>query len=244
MGQTERPRAAARPEATDAPRGTSASRRSFLAGTALLTVGGGLPLIEKMSEGLIPSALAQAGGAAPKGPQYLSFPGKSDKLVVLGERPLVAETPEHLLDDDTTPTDKFFVRNNGHHPGSGKDPDTWKIVIDGEVNQKLELTLGRAEIEVQAGDAPPGARMRRQRPLVLHPAGARQPVDQRRRRLRRMDRRAPRRPAQGRRREAVRGVHRPLWRRPQPRRRQQGRASRAACRSRRRWTTTISSFSR
>ena len=33
--------------------------------------------------------------------------------MVLGDRPLVAETPENLLDDDTTPTDKFFVRNNG-----------------------------------------------------------------------------------------------------------------------------------
>ncbi len=69
-------------------------------------------------------AQGQAGSppAAPKGPQYLNFPGKSDKLVVLGERPLVAETPEHLLDDDTTPTDKFFVRNNGMIPEAAKEP--------------------------------------------------------------------------------------------------------------------------
>ena len=78
----------------------------------------------------------------PKGPQYLNFPGKADKLVVLGERPLVAETPENLLDDDTTPIDKFFIRNNGQMPEPAKDPDAWKITVDGEVNKKLELTLG------------------------------------------------------------------------------------------------------
>ena len=101
-----------------------------------------------MPGGLIPAAFAQGtrAGATPaaaaKGPTYLNFPGKSDKLVVLGERPLVAETPEQLLDDDTTPTDKFFIRNNGQIPEATKEPDTWKITIDGEVNNKLELTLG------------------------------------------------------------------------------------------------------
>ena len=176
--------------------------------------------------GLIPAAMAQAPGspAAPKGPQYLNFPGKSDKLVLLGDRPLVAETPEHLLDDDTTPTDKFFIRNNGPIPEAAKDPDAWKLVGRRRGQQEARAHARRAQVEVPAGDAAPGAGMRRQRPLVLHPAGARQPVDQRRRRLRRVDRRAARRRAQGRRREAVGGVHRPLRRRPQPGRRQQGRA--------------------
>ena len=112
-------------------------------------VGGSIPLGENMPAGLIPAALfpsamaqGQAASSPPKGPQYLNFPGKNDKLVVLGERPLVAETPEHLLDDDTTPIDKFFIRNNGMVPDAPKDPDAWKIVVDGEVNQKLELTLG------------------------------------------------------------------------------------------------------
>ena len=138
-----------------------------------------------------------AAGAARPGPKYLQFPGKSDKLVLLGDRPLVAETPEQLLDDDTTPTDKFFVRNNGQMPEETKDPDTWKIVIDGEVNNKLELTLGELKQKFRAGDAPHGGRVRRQRPLVLHAAGARQPVDQWRGRLRRVDRRPRRRRAEG-----------------------------------------------
>jgi len=119
------------------------SRRGFLGGAGLAAmsaaVGGAIPFAANMPGGLIPAALAQE---PPKGPQYLNFPGKSDKLVVLGERPLVAETPEQLLDDDTTPTDRFFVRNNGPTPEPASNPDSWKIVIDGEVNQKLELTLG------------------------------------------------------------------------------------------------------
>jgi DMSO/TMAO reductase YedYZ molybdopterin-dependent catalytic subunit len=140
-------------------RETGPSRRGFLNGAGLAAmgaaVGGAIPFAANMPGGMIPAALAQTppssspvpaapapAPAAPKGPQYLKFPGKNDKLVVLGERPLVAETPEHLLDDDTTPTDKLFVRNNGQTPDENKEPDKWKFVVDGEVNNKLELTLG------------------------------------------------------------------------------------------------------
>ena len=140
------------PERADAlafGRRTGVNRRGFLGGTGLAAVsaavGATIPFAANMPAGLIPAALAQTAPpppAAPKAPQYLSFPGKSDKLVVLGDRPLVAETPEHLLDDDTTPTDKFFVRNNAGLPDAATNPDGWKIVVDGEVNQKLELTLG------------------------------------------------------------------------------------------------------
>jgi hypothetical protein len=45
---------------------------------------------------------------------------------VLGERPLVAETPESLFDDDTTPIEKFYIRNNGQIPEETKNPDAWK----------------------------------------------------------------------------------------------------------------------
>ena len=138
------------PERADAEvfgRKTGVNRRGFLGGAGLATmtaaVGGTIPFAANMPGGMIPAALAQGAPApsAPKGPQYLKFPGKSDKLVVLGERPLVAETPENLLDDDTTPTDKLFVRNNGVIPDEAKDPNGWKITIDGEVNNKIELTL-------------------------------------------------------------------------------------------------------
>ncbi len=61
----------------------------------------------------------------------------------------MAENSGELLDDDTTPIDKFYIRNNGLIPDQAKDPDSWKIVIDGEVNNKLELTLGELKSKFQ-----------------------------------------------------------------------------------------------
>ena len=146
------------PERADAVafgRKTGIGRRGFLGGGAATmgaAVGGAIPFAANMPGGMIPAALAQpaAAPAAPKGPQYLKFPGKSDKLIVLGEKPLVAETPEHLLDDDTTPIDKFFIRNNGLNTEPAKDEDKWTIKIDGEVNKPFEITLGELKSKYKA----------------------------------------------------------------------------------------------
>jgi sulfite oxidase len=149
------------PERADAVvfgRRTDVSRRGFLGGAGLgamtAAVGGTIVYGSNMPAGLIPAAFAQeskpaeppkAAAPQPKGPQYLKFPGKDEGLVVLGERPLVAETPEHLLDDETTPLSKFFIRNNGQIPEEAKDPGSWKFTVDGEVNNKLELTLAELQ---------------------------------------------------------------------------------------------------
>jgi DMSO/TMAO reductase YedYZ molybdopterin-dependent catalytic subunit len=143
-------------------RETGLDRRGFLGGAGLaamsVAVGGAIPFAASMPGGLIPAALAQgapggaapAAPAAPKGPQYLKFPGKDEKLVLLGDRPLVAETPEHLLDDDTTPISKFYIRNNGQIPEAAKEPDAWKISVDGEVNKPVEITLGELKSKFKA----------------------------------------------------------------------------------------------
>jgi len=107
-----------------------ATRRTMLKGAALAT----------MSTTLPGAAMAQNAPAA-KGPKLLEMEGKA-KLVVLGDRPLVAETPAALLDDDVTPTDKLFVRNNGQFPEMPADAKAWKIKIDGEVNTPMEIALG------------------------------------------------------------------------------------------------------
>lgn len=137
------------------------SRRGFLGGAGLAAmgaaVGGAIPFAATMPAGLVPAAFAQGGAQAPTTgvgapeakKEYLRFPGKEEGLVVLGERPLVAETPEQLLDEETTPTAKLFIRNNGQIPEETKDPDRWRIVIDGEVNNKLELTLGELKSKYQ-----------------------------------------------------------------------------------------------
>lgn len=68
--------------------------------------------------------------------------GKDARVVVIGEKPLVAETRLDALDDDTTPTDKFFIRNNGKAVPPADDPLRWTLSIDGEVNSAVVLSLG------------------------------------------------------------------------------------------------------
>src|SRR5262245_47927513 len=120
MGKTERlidELYAADAERADAivfGRRTEVTRRGFLGGAGLAAVsaavGGPIVYGALMPGGLIPAAFAQEAkkdapaATPPAGPQKLDFPGKDSNLVVLGDKPLVAETPEHLLDDDTTPT--------------------------------------------------------------------------------------------------------------------------------------------
>jgi sulfite oxidase len=144
------------PERADARvfgRRTDASRRGFLGGAGLAAmsaaVGGPVVFAASMPAGLIPAALAQevkpeapASPSTARGPQRLTFPGKDAGLVVLSDKPLVAETPERLLDDDTTPTAKFYVSTSGQIPDAVPDPDAWKVTIDGEVNRPLEIALG------------------------------------------------------------------------------------------------------
>lgn len=136
------------PERADA---IAMGRRGALRGGALVALGAALgmavPFGRHLPVGVVPLALAQGAG---KGPQFLDFPGKDKGLVVLGDRPLVAETPEHLLDDDTTPVEKFFIRNNGQTPDPFTQGDAWVLRVDGAVNVPLALKLGDIKARFQA----------------------------------------------------------------------------------------------
>lgn len=52
-------------------------------------------------------------------------------LRLLNDRPINAETPAHMLDDNTTPASHLFVRNNGHIP-QVLDVESWKLEVSGE----------------------------------------------------------------------------------------------------------------
>jgi sulfite oxidase len=78
-----------------------------------------------------------------------AFGGKDRRVVVIGEKPLVAETLPEALDDDTTPTEKFFIRNNGRIPPPVEDPSRWTLSIDGEVRHALALSLGEIKAKFQ-----------------------------------------------------------------------------------------------
>jgi sulfite oxidase len=127
------------PERADA---VAFGRRGALKGASLAAmgaaVGATIPFSGTMPAGLIPAALAQ--GTA-SGPRLVTFEGK-DPMINQGDRPLVLEAPETLLDDAVTPNNRIFIRNNGQMPDPAATPDAWKVRIDGEVNTPLELTVG------------------------------------------------------------------------------------------------------
>lgn len=130
------------PERADAlvfGRKSHADRRGFLKGAGLAAmaaaVGAHIPFHRNFPAGAIPAALAET-------PQGFVLQGK-DGLVVLGDRPINAETPAHLLDDDVTPNSRHFVRDNGLIPEMAKKMDAsgWALTVDGEVDNPLTLTL-------------------------------------------------------------------------------------------------------
>lgn len=116
------------------------TRRDFLYRTTLTTLALGLaaeiPFGDALPEGWIPEAWAA------EDPQSLALRGK-EALVVLTDKPVNAETPPHLLDDEVTPESRLFVRNNGLLPeiAGASSAAGWKLALDGEVEKPLELSL-------------------------------------------------------------------------------------------------------
>ncbi|MDE0284623.1 MAG: sulfite oxidase [Gammaproteobacteria bacterium] len=101
------------------------SRRGFVKGLAGFSaiVGAEVVFHHNMPTGLIPAVFADS-------EEPFVIEGKSG-LRVLNDRPLNAETPAHLLNDDVTPVERLFVRNNGFPP-ENVDADAWTLTVDGE----------------------------------------------------------------------------------------------------------------
>ena len=109
--------------------GEGPTRRGFLGKTALsavaAAVGGQVVFGDRFPACLIPAALAQE-------TEPFTIIGK-EGLTILNDRPVNAEAPAHLLDDDITPGKHLFVRNNGHPPPEASiDPKNWTLEIAGE----------------------------------------------------------------------------------------------------------------
>lgn len=125
-----------------------ASRRRFLRNSSLATLaaalGAPIPFLKNLAPGLVPEALAQVAAGE-------LLPGKRG-LRILGDRPINAETPVTLLDDDFTPNERHFIRNNGHVPerAGKRDLTGWTLTIDGEVEKPLKLTLAELQQRFKA----------------------------------------------------------------------------------------------
>jgi DMSO/TMAO reductase YedYZ molybdopterin-dependent catalytic subunit len=103
-------------------------RRDFLKSSIMtsigLLIGTNIVFASNFPKGLLPIGVLD--GTLPSG-----LIGKSDKLTILNDRPVNAETPAHLLNDDLTPNNLFFVRNNGLPPNK-VDVNKWSLTFEGE----------------------------------------------------------------------------------------------------------------
>ncbi len=124
---------------------SSTSRREFVRASGLAglvsALGGPIPFADRLMPGVFPEALAQSVATG-------VIPGKRG-LRVLNDRPVNAETPVTLLDDEITPNERHFIRNNGLVPDRAhrQDLNGWTLSIDGDVRR--ELKLGLTELERQ-----------------------------------------------------------------------------------------------
>ncbi len=113
------------------------TRRGFLNGglwAAATTLGAHIPYLRYMPAGMIPAARAQ------NKPTVLP---EGKDLIVLNERPLGAEARPYNLDSPVTATRYHYVRNNGYPSAMAERRDStgYRLVIDGEVERRLELSL-------------------------------------------------------------------------------------------------------
>jgi sulfite oxidase len=108
-------------------------RRNFVKKTALTSfitlLGADIVFGASMPKGYTPLALQD-------GDPFKLF-NKHKDMVVLNDKPWNMEAQAHLLDDNITPNDKMFIRNNGLVP-ENIDVNKWTLTIDGEsvVNKK------------------------------------------------------------------------------------------------------------
>ena len=101
------------------------TRRGFVKGLAGFSgiIGAEVVFHHTMPTGLIPAVFADS-------EEPFVIEGKNG-LRVLNDRPLNAETPAHLLNDDVTPVERLFIRNNGFPPENA-DAEAWTLTVDGE----------------------------------------------------------------------------------------------------------------
>ena len=85
------------------------------------------------------TGLASAAGSAWPLRAVLAQQVPAERLLVHSARPQDIETPPHLLTSWITPNDLFYTRSHFYTPSIQEN--LWKLVIDGEVETPLTLTL-------------------------------------------------------------------------------------------------------
>ncbi len=66
-----------------------------------------------------------------------------DKMRVMTEKPLNAETPIESLRSWITPNSVFFDRNQGVFPEQPESLDGWELIIEGEIEKPFSLSMNQ-----------------------------------------------------------------------------------------------------
>lgn len=103
------------------------SRRLFLKKGSVLALAGlaGIDVVfgNRLPEGYVPLALE-------KDDPFALF-NKHSEMSLLNDKPWNMEAQAHLLDDNITPEERMFIRNNGLVP-ENIDVENWQLTIEGE----------------------------------------------------------------------------------------------------------------
>ena len=113
------------------------NRRKFISRSALLALTASIKA-DIVFGNFIPKGLKLLGLDASASD---NLKGKSKDLLILNDRPINAETPAHLLNDELTPNELFFVRNNGLPP-QAPNIKNWSLEVSGEsVKRKMTFSI-------------------------------------------------------------------------------------------------------
>ncbi|MBI0398997.1 sulfite oxidase [Cyclobacterium marinum] len=118
------------------------NRRKFIKRSALSSMAAllGSKIVYALPENYTPVALEQDNDPG-------TLFGKHKDMIVLNDKPWNVESKAHLLDDDVTPADKMFIRNNGLIPDK-IDVDNWTLTIQGEAMDE-EKTYSLQELKTK-----------------------------------------------------------------------------------------------
>ena len=123
-----------------------AKRREFIKKGALAalstSIGADIVFGEKLWSGYTPVLLQDNTAQA--------LFGKHKDMRTLNDRPWNIEAQAHLLDDEVTPEDRMFIRNNGVIPESPQ-VDAWTLTVEGEsVEQRKTYSLNDLKTRFKA----------------------------------------------------------------------------------------------
>lgn len=115
----------------------------------MMSVGGVLVARRAFGLGLATEAFGGSNHSSGPTPTLARYPQKTD-LILLTDRPPQLETPLKYFESDLTPNDAFFVRWHLSGIPTSVDVQSFRLEVEGHVNQPLSLSLADLRKQFEA----------------------------------------------------------------------------------------------